>query len=373
MRWNWQLQDWTNFQFDRAGLEEAEKRILKGSGVVVGSMQHLDNAATQHLVVQLLSQEMVQSSAIEGEVLDRASVQSSIARQLGFAADRRRSSPAEAGAAELMTDLYRNCSTPLTDQGLFAWHAMVMNGRRDLEIIGGYRTHREAMQIISGPVHAPHIHFEAPPSERVPTEMARFIDWYNETAPGGADPLPAIERAGIAHLWFETIHPFEDGNGRLGRALAEKALAQSLETPVVTGLAATINTHKKAYYDELHRASTSNHIESWMAWFASIVLEAQSRTIATIGFVVEKARFLDGLKGQLNPRQEKAVLRMLAEGIDGFQGGLSAQNYRAITGAASATATRDLSELVALGAFIRTGENRYARYSLKLDHYVRTS
>ncbi|GBR01327.1 Fic family protein [Asaia lannensis] len=141
-----------------------------------------------------------------------------------------------------------------------------------------------------------------------------------------------MERVGIAHLWLETIHPFEDGNGRLGRALAEKALARSLEISVVMGLAATINTHKEAYYDELHRVSTSNYIESWMAWFASIVLEAQSRTIATISFVVEKARFLDGLRGQLNPRQERAVLRMLAEGIDGFRGGLRAQNYRAITG-----------------------------------------
>ncbi len=366
MTWNWQLPNWPHFQFEKNRLWEAETQFLKSSGVMVGAMYHLDQGVNQQLVVQLMSQEMVESSAIEGEVLDRASVQSSIARHLGFAADRRRSSPAEAGAAELMADLYRHYTAPLTDQSLFDWHAMLMNGRRDLEVVGGYRTHTEAMQIISGPVHAPHVHFEAPPSRRVPAEMAQFIDWFNKTAPCGAEPLPAVERAAIAHLWFETIHPFEDGNGRIGRAIAEKALAQSLEAPTLTALAATINTHRKAYYIELHRASQTNEIDAWMVWFSNIVLEAQARTLQNIRFLIEKTRFLDSLRGMLNVRQEKALLRMLAEGPDGFHGGLSAQNYRAITGATSATTTRDLAELVALGALSRTGENRYARYSLCL-------
>ncbi|KXV21720.1 Fic family protein [Gluconobacter japonicus] len=369
MRWNWQLPDWPHFQFEKTRLRSAETQFLKRAGVVVGAMQHLDKGASQQLVVQMISQEMVESSAIEGEVLDRASVQSSIARQLGFAADRRRSTPAEAGAAELMADLYRHYASPLTDQSLFDWHAMLMNGRRDLDVIGGYRTHAEAMQIISGPLHTPHIHFEAPPSQRVPVEMAQFIDWFNRTAPNGVEPLPAIERAAIAHLWFETIHLFEDGNGRIGRAIAEKALAQSLEAPTLTALAATINTHKKAYYLELHRASETNQIEGWMIWFSQVVLEAQSRTLQNIWFLIEKTRLLDRLWGKLNIRQEKALLRMLAEGPDGFQGGLSAQNYRSITGATSATATRDLAELVTLGALNRTGENRYARYSLLIGQH----
>ncbi|GBR68484.1 Fic family protein [Gluconobacter kanchanaburiensis] len=366
MRWNWQRPDWPQFQFEKSHLREAETQFLKGSGVVVGAMQHLDKDANQQLIVQLISQEMVESSAIEGEVLDRASVQSSIARQLGFAPDKRRSTPAEAGAAELMVDLYRHYAAPLTDQILFDWHAMLMNGRRDLDVIGGYRMHAEAMQIISGPLHASHIHFAAPPSKNVSFEMARFIEWFNRTAPTGAEPLPAIERAAVAHLWFETIHPFEDGNGRIGRALAEKALAQSLEAPTLTALAATINVHKKAYYLELHCASETNHIDAWMEWFGNVVLEAQSRTLQNIRFLIEKTRFLDRLRDKLNTRQEKALLRMLAEGPDGFQGGLSAQNYRSITGATSATATRDLADLVSLGALNRTGENRYARYSLCL-------
>ena len=366
MLWNWQLSDWTQFTFDEARLRDAETRFLKGAGVVVGSMHHLDGEARHGIVVELISQEMVDSSAIEGEILDRISVQSSIARQLGFAADKRRSNPAEAGAAELMADLYRRYAEPLTDRLLFDWHKMLMNGRRDLAGIGSYRTHADPMQIVSGALHAPRIHFEAPPSDRVPDEMARFIAWFNDSSPQGSKPLAAITRAAIVHLWFETIHPFEDGNGRLGRALAEKSLAQSLEAPTLTALAATINRYKKAYYTQLHRASQTNRIDAWMVWFADIVLEAQGRTIESIRFLIGKTRLLDRLRGRINARQEKALIRMMAEGPDGFVGGLSAHNYRTITEAASATATRDLAELVELGALERVGERRYTRYHLTI-------
>ena len=366
MLWNWQLSDWTQFTLDEARLRDAETRFLRGAGVVVGSMHHLDGEARHGIVVELISQEMVDSSAIEGEILDRISVQSSIARQLGFAADKRRSDPPEAGAAELMADLYRRYAEPLTDRLLFDWHKMLMNGRRDLAGIGSYRTHADPMQIVSGALHAPRIHFEAPPSDRMPDEMARFIAWFNDSSPQGSKPLAAITRAAIVHLWFETIHPFEDGNGRLGRALAEKSLAQSLEAPTLTALAATINRYKKAYYTQLHRASQTNRIDAWMVWFADIVLEAQGRTIESIRFLIEKTRLLDRLRGRINARQEKALIRMMAEGPDGFVGGLSAHNYRTITEAASATATRDLAELVELGALERVGERRYTRYHLTI-------
>lgn len=364
MKWNWQLSDWTRFAFDEGRLRDAESRFLKGAGIVIGSMHHLDGEARHGIVIELISQEMVDSSAIEGEVLDRISVQSSIARQLGFATDKRRSNPAEAGAAELMVDLYRRYAEPLTDQLLFDWHKMLMNGRRDLTSIGTYRTHADPMQIVSGALHAPRVHFEAPPSDQVPNEMSRFVAWFNDSAPQGNSPMPAITRAAIAHLWFETIHPFEDGNGRLGRAIAEKALAQRLEAPTLTALAATINRHKKTYYEHLHWASQTNQIDDWIGWFADIVMEAQARTIESIRFLIEKTRLLDRLRSRINMRQEKALIRMMAEGPDGFAGGLSAHNYRTITDAASATATRDLAELVELGALERVGERRYARYHL---------
>lgn len=364
MRWNWQLPDWPNFRFDPDRIRASEEQFLKGSGVVIGALHHLDIEERNGLTIELISQEVVDSSAIEGEILDRASVQSSLAKHLGFAADRRRASAAEAGAAELMADIYRNHAAPLDDRTLFAWHAMLMNGRRDVADVGRYRTHEDAMQIVSGTLHAPRVHFEAPPSQTVPIEISRFIDWFNASAPSSPKPLPAITRAAIAHLWFESIHPFEDGNGRIGRAIAEKALAQSLSAPTLTALAETIHRHRKAYYAALQSASQSNGIDAWLAWFAEIVIEAQARTITRIRFLIDKTRLLDRLRGTINERQEKALLRMFREGPDGFEGGLSAGNYRTITDASLASATRDLNDLVEKGALIRTGERRYARYRL---------
>lgn len=367
MRWNWQLPDWPDFQYDSARLKPAEDRFLKGVGVVVGTLHHLDGDARQGLTIELISQEIVDSSAIEGEVLDRASVQSSLAKQFGFASDRRRANAAESGAAELVADLYRSYAAPLTDKMLFDWHIMLMSGHRHIRDIGGYRTHADVMQIVSGPIHAPRVHFEAPPSDTVPEEMRRFLTWFNATAPGQDASMSAITRAAIAHLWFETIHPFEDGNGRIGRALAEKALAQSLEMPTLTALAETIQRHRKAYYATLHAASQTNQIDGWLSWFAEIILEAQARTIRKICFLVEKAKLFERLQGKINERQEKALLRMFAEGPDGFKGGLSSSNYQSITDAAPATATRDLADLVALGALRREGEQRYTRYYLAID------
>ena len=352
------------FRVGCGGAPAAEDVFLHGSGVIVGILHHVDAEERQALAIELMSQEVVDSSAIEGEILDRASVQSSLAKQLGLATDRRKANAAEAGAAELMAVLYRGYHEPLSDNLLFGGHMMLMNGRRDLTDIGRYRTHADLMQIVSGPLHAPRVHFEAPPSASVPAEMARFIGWFNETAPDGASPLPGITRAGIAHLWFETIHPFEDGNGRLGRAIAEKALVQSLKAPTLTALAETIHRHLKDHYAALHRASQDNRIDDWLRWFADIVTAAQARTTARARFLIEKTRMLDRLRDRLNPRQEKALLCMFAEGVDGFAGGLSAHNYRTITGAAPATATRDLAALVEMGALVRSGDLRYARYRL---------
>lgn len=364
MQWNWQQPDWPNFAYDTAALQVAEERFLKGAGVVVGAMFHAESEEKQALTIELIAQETVDSSAIEGEVLDRASVQSSLARHMGLRAEHRRANAAEAGAAELMANLYQSYADPMSNQMLFDWHSMLMAGRRDLSDIGRYRTHGDPMQIVSGALHAPRVHYEAPPSDAVPQEMQAFIAWFNETTPKGTKPLSAITRAGIAHIWFESIHPFEDGNGRIGRAVAEKALAQTIEAPTLTALAETIHRHRKDYYAQLQRASQSNRIDEWLSWFADIVLEAQERTLTRIRFLIEKTRLLDRLRDQINERQEKALIRMFAEGPDGFTGGLSANNYRTITGATTATATRDLADLVRLGALRREGERKSTRYYL---------
>jgi Fic family protein len=376
MTWNWQLPDWPNFSWDEARLRQAEARFLVGTGMFVGMVKHLPQSDREELTVESISSEAVTSSEIEGEILDRASVQSSIRRQLGLAADHRRIRPAEEGVAEMMVDMYRSFAEPLSDEMLFSWHGMLFKERGRLGDVGSYRTGADAMEIVSGPIHEPRVHFEAPPSARVPKEMARFIAWFNHTsvnrtsvnrtAPRRGDPLPALTRAGIAHLYFESIHPFEDGNGRIGRGIAEKALAQCFGHPTLTALAATILARRKTYYAALEAANKSNEVTAWLSWFAGIAIEAQRRTTAQVEFLIEKTRLVDGLRGQLNGRQEKAVLRMLREGPEGFKGGLSAGNYASITGASAATATRDLAGLVEKGALFRTGERRHARYHIAI-------
>lgn len=366
MRWNWQQPGWPNFAYDATRLRSREDRFLKGAGILVGVMAHLDADDRQTLSIELMAQEAVDSSAIEGEILDRASVQSSVAKHLGIKADHRRANAAEAGAAELMVNLFRSYRELVSDATLFHWHALLMNGRRDLADIGRYRTHADPMQIISGALHAPKVHFEAPPSQAVPAEMDAFIAWFNDTRPDGRSPVSVLARVGVAHLWFESIHPFEDGNGRLGRAIAEKALAQGLDAPAITALAETIHNHRKDYYTQLQRASLSNRIDEWLDWFSDIALAAQQRALERVHFLLAKTKLLDRLRGQINARQEKAVLRMFAEGPHGFRGGLSAANYRTITDAAPATATRDLAELVELEALRKEGELKHTRYYLNL-------
>jgi len=280
--------------------------------------------------------------------------------------DDRRVRPAERGIAEMMVDLYRSFAEPLSEETLFRWHRMVVRGRRDLKDVGRYRTGAEPMQVVSGARQAPKIHFEAPPASELACEMSRFVSWFCRTGPGREEPLPALTRAGIAHLYFESIHPFEDGNGRIGRAIAEKALAQSTGQPTLTGLAATILARRKNYYEALEAANKQNEMTGWLAWFAGIAIEAQRRTLAHVEFLIDKTKVLDRLKGQLNERQEKALLRMFREGPAGFRGGLSAGKYSTLTGASPATATRDLTDLVAKGGLVREGARRHARYHLSV-------
>ena len=364
MIWNWQQPDWPNFSWDRGRLATAEREFLVGGGMLVGTVKHLGTDERDQLTIEAMSTEAVTTSEIEGETLDRASVQSSIRKQLGLSTANRRVRAAEQGIAEMMVDLYRSFAAPLSDETLFAWHRMLVGGRRDLKDVARYRTGEEPMQVVSGAIYEPKVHFEAPPSTQVAPEMARFIDWFDRTAPGGEEPLPAVTRAGIAHLYFETIHPFEDGNGRIGRAIAEKCLAQTLGQPTLTALAATMLAMRKSYYDALEAANKHNESTAWLAWFAGVVIEAQRRTIALVEFLIDKAKLFDRLRGQLNQRQEKVLLHMFREGPEGFKGGLSAGNYSTITGASPATATRDLVDLIAKGALIRVGERRHTRYHL---------
>jgi len=361
MLWNWQQPDWPHFKYNTSKLISFESQFLKGEGLLLGAFSHLSEEDKKILTIDIISNEALKTSEIEGEYLNRDSVQSSIRRQFGLQTDGRKSSPAEQGISEMMVDVYRTFQEPLSHKMLFSWHEMVMKGRRDLESFGEYRTHGEAMQILSGASYNPKIHFEAPPSERVEGEMDQFIKWFNGPPQGEKESL---SRAGVAHLYFESIHPFEDGNGRIGRALAEKALAQSFGEPTLIALSYTIEKHKKAYYQALENANKSNEITEWLLYFAQTVLEAQHYTKTYIEFLIGKTKLYDKLRGHLNERQEKVLARLFREGPEGFKGGLSAENYISITKTSRATATRDLQDLVSLGALTKKGERKHTRYFL---------
>lgn len=360
MRWNWESTNWPEFEYDASSFWKEEACFMQRSGLLAGAFLHLNPEEGKEIRVSLLSEEALETSGIEGELLDRESLQVSIRRQFGLPADARRVPAAEQGISEVLVDIYRNFTDDLNTKRLSQWHRMLMQGRCDLREVGKYRTQGDPMQIVSGPLHAPKVHFEAPPAERVPDEMERFLKWFNESK----EQIPALRRSALAHLYFESIHPFEDGNGRIGRAIAELSLSQSIGKPVLLALSQTIVRHKKNYYKKLETANRTLKVGEWICFFSTIVLEAQERAGKQIEFLLKKGQFFDRYRTHLNARQEKVLLRMFAAGIDGFTGGLSAGNYVRIAKTSTATATRDLKELVELGALVKIGDRRYARYYL---------
>lgn len=363
MRWIWERQDWPNFTFDAAAFIQLEREFHRNTGLILGSLSSVSFDDANELQVTLLSNEALDTSKIEGEILDRDSVQSSIRGQLGLQTDERRSGPKETGVSRMMVDLYRNYSEPLNQERLFSWHQMLTNGRIDLEIVGGYRVHEDPMQIVSGRLDSPQVFYKAPPSSSVPKEMENFLLWFNRAFSEG---MPTLVHAGLSHLYFELIHPFEDGNGRIGRAIAEKALAMGAKHPLITSLSSTIDQNKKAYYQALEHANGSLEVTDWLVYFSGEVLKAQINVQKLIQFIVEKARYFENFRNKLNERQTKVALRLFREGPEGFKGGLSAENYIRISKTSPATATRDLAEMVSLGALKKTGKLRYTRYYLPM-------
>jgi len=361
MTWNWQLDNWPNFVWDSDKLKYAEQLFLEEAALMAGASRYLTQEESKSLAADLMSIDAVDTSAIEGEVLNRNSVHSSICKALGVSKATKRATPAEAGVAHMMAALYQTLGKQLTEASLFDWHHLVMQGRYGLDHVGGYRAFDESMQIVSGPDFAQKIHFEAPPSKQVAEEMSVFLSWFNAT-----NHMPTIVRAGLSHLWFESIHPFEDGNGRIGRAIAEKALAEGMNKPSIVILSQTLLKYRKTYYQALSKASLALEITDWLLWFATIVIEAQRNTLAHIDFIVHKSKLFERMQSQLNARQEKALLRIFQEGPEGFSGGLSAANYMQITKATSATTTRDLGSLVQKGALCKTGIRKSTRYFMNI-------
>ncbi len=368
MMYNWQHRNWPNFAYYVHRFDTMASQFREIGGQSTGVLLGLSEQEREMSLIDLLVVESLKTSAIEGEMLSRVDLISSIKKNLGFASpavtvkDKR-----AAGIAELMVQSRRDFAGELSETTLFNWHNLLMWGSHGVKV-GQWRSHPEPMQIVSGAMGRETVHFEAPPSERVPTEMQTFIAWFNATGPKGAQPLAnPIIRSAIAHLYFESIHPFEDGNGRIGRFIAEKVLSQSAGRPVLLSLSSVIEADKKQYYAALQKASQALEIDDWIAYFGETILQAQRNFVQTISFSIKKSRFFATNKPLLNERQQCVVSRMLAEGEDEFTGGMNARKYQAIAKVSKATATRDLQELVEKQILVSKGGGRSTNYQVNLE------
>jgi Fic family protein len=352
-KYNWQQEIWPHFKFSLESVEDDLLIFSEKAGRVSGILEALPEETKQEFIVDIILVEAIKTSEIEGEYPSRKDVLSSIRKNLGLHHSPEQIKDKSAlGLGELMIDVRKTFKEPLTKEKLFAWHKMLLRENKKMEV-GQWRTHKEPMLVISGAVGKEKLHYEAPPSSKVPKEMKVFIQWFNNTGPGGKNEIKkAPVRSAIAHLYFETIHPFEDGNGRIGRAIAEKALSQTIGRPVMLSLSRTIEAKKNIYYASLEKAQSSNEITPWVVYFVKTVLDAQIEAEAQIDFTLKKTRFFDRFKDQFNERQ-------LA--------GMNAKKYIGITKTSKATATRDLQQLLELGAFAYVGISGGRSTSYKIN------
>jgi len=357
IKYNWQQSDWTQFTFMQGTAEDELLTFSEKVGRVSGILEGLPEETRQEVIVDIILAEAIKTSEIEGEYPSRKDVLSSIRRNLGLHTSQEYiKDKTAAGLGELMIDVRKTFKESLTEEKLFVWHRMLLGEDKSIKA-GQWRTHEDPMQVVSGAMGKTRVHYEAPPSSRIPAEMKKFIRWFNETAPGGRKEIKkAPVRSAIAHLYFETIHPFEDGNGRIGRAIAEKALSQTIGRPVMLSLSRTIEANKNAYYTALEKVQQSNEITQWILYFVRTTLDAQIEAESQIEFTLKKTKFFDRFKDQLNERQMMVIRRMLEEGPSGFEGGMNARKYIGITKTSKATATRDMQELLEIGAFIPAGK-----------------
>ena len=388
MNYIWQHKQWPNFVYDSEKLSALAYQYAKQTAKLSGSFLQidLDDALTAQL--DLMVDEAINTSLIEGENLNPASVRSSLQNYLNLTQTPINVADAKAeGLAALIVDVRKNFHKPLSRELLFNWHQMVLVGFKDSIlnsdlIVGQWRNSPEPMQIVSGPIGYERVHYQAPDSKDLDHLMTGFLDWFNNSVSGDSSstsesqPIPGVIRAGIAHLWFEVIHPFDDGNGRIGRAIIEYALAQDLGAPVVLSMSTHIEKNKKDYYQHLNQASCCDadelnnkgalDITPWLVWFIETLMAAQKDAESKMEVIFQKTQFWQRHKHtDLSPRQVTAVNKIFKAGKEGFPNGISAQKYAALAKCAKATATRDLGDLVTKGCLSVEGVGRGIRYFIQ--------
>ena len=369
----WQRENWPDLTWDSGRLAALLGQVSREQGRLLGRMQDLGFDLRREAQLSTLTEDVVRSSEIEGEKLDSDQVRSSIARRLGM--DVGGLVPADRdveGVVEMMLDATTHYTQPLTADRLFGWHAALFpTGRSGLRkiTVGNWRDDSSGpMQVVSGPIGRQKVHYEAPTAARIPGDMDRFLNWFE--APGNTDPLLI---AGLAHLWFVTIHPFDDGNGRIARAIADTALARSeRSTQRFYSMSAQIRRERNDYYTTLERTQRGAlDVTPWQEWFLSCLHRAIEGSHDTLGAVLEKARFWERFAQQsLNGRQVKVLNRLL----DGFEGKLTTSKYAKLTKSSQDTAYRDILELLERGALRKDpGGGRSTSYSLNTDGSIHSS
>ena len=365
-KWIWQQPGWPSFTWNDRVLSPALVRARRAQGEVLGRTKLLENSHDLSAQAEILALDGLNTSAIEGERIDINSLRSSIARRLGLPTAGLRPPPRHVdGLVEVLLDATQKQAQPLTLKRLCAWQAALFpTGRSGLnEIRVGKLRGKAPMRIVSGPVGREKVHYEAPPYQGLKSQVVEFLEWFNRPPA----ELDGMVRAGVAHLWFELLHPFEDGNGRVGRALLDMAIAQDESRHMrLYSLSSRFMERRDDYYAALGEASVGTlDITAWLAWFLDQVSAAAHASEAVIGHVLTKMRFwLRHAESHLNARQRKAINRMLDAGPEGFEGGMTNQKYRNLTGASAATAQRDLAELVSAGCLKLVSAGRSARYEL---------
>lgn len=367
----WQSSKWPHFKVDLAALQPAIAATRFSQGRAMGLATHLQLPDLVALQLQGWSDEALATAQIEGEILQLNSVRASAARRLGLADGKKHKRDARAEATlNLLQGALQNSHRALSQQTLCDWQAALFpTGRSGTQKIltGAYRTHSEPMQIVTPRMGKPDlVHYQAPASEDVKRHMDFFIQWFNNSL-GRQDGLV---RAALAHLWFETIHPFEDGNGRIGRALVEMALAQDLKTEQrLWSLSQQIWHERSAYYEQLQSATSSANMDvtPWVQWFVACIHKAADSSWGQMQSAMRKTRFwadLHELHLSLTPSQSKAINKLYDAGPDGFSGGLSTEKYVNLCGVSRATAYRELTALCEAGLLAQTGSGRGTRYQL---------
>lgn len=378
-RWIWQLPEWPALAFDAQRIQPLLSAARKAQGALLGKAEAIGLEGLQPHIRDSLTQEALTTSAIEGEKLDPESVRSSVARRLGLdtsGAPVREGRRNIEGLIDVLQDATLNTDAPLTLERLCSWHgALFPSGFSGMQRIDVGALRSVPMEIVSGAIGHSKVHYAAPPAQSLAEQVEAFLTWFNQTQPQvGTRPMDGLVRAAISHLWFETLHPFDDGNGRMGRAILQLALGQDMGQPgrIVT-LSRQIESCKDRYYSELEKAqrSKSMDVTAWVEWLLEQVTLASEFANRTIDSAIQRIRFQAQMSlVRLNERQQKTMKKLLDAGPKGYEGGMTTRKHERIAQTSTPTAARDLIELERLGLLIRRGDGRSTRYYPAIDGWA---